>query len=106
MITIGINHSNKRFYGAMYYLCDYENDVANLPIDKSPGSEAVVIETGNVYMLNSQHEWILQQSNSNNNTSNDGTIVSGGNIIYDGGNIASSNENNATTDVIFDSGTT
>ena len=40
------------------YWADTEADVANIPVDSAaPGSTVIVIETGNVYMLNSKQEW-------------------------------------------------
>ena len=51
--------ANKIIYGAIHFLCDYQSDVANLPTNRKPGSSAYVIENGNKYILNSDHEWVL-----------------------------------------------
>ncbi len=59
-IKKGINRSNKPFYNMAEFLCDYETDVASLPTNVGPGSTAKVVENGNFYILNNQHEWILQ----------------------------------------------
>lgn len=40
------------------FVCDTENDVSSLP-PSAPGSSAVVIKTGNVYMVNSSGQWEL-----------------------------------------------
>ena len=55
MITVGKNMDNKAIYGTVKFLCDYQSDVANLPTNRGPGSEATVIENGNVYVLNAEH---------------------------------------------------
>ena len=42
------------------FICDDESDVADLPTAEDEvelGASALVIETANVYMLNSQREW-------------------------------------------------
>jgi hypothetical protein len=59
MITVGKNTANKIIYGTVHFLCDYQSDVANLPTNRKPGSSAYVIENGNRYIFNSNHEWIL-----------------------------------------------
>jgi hypothetical protein len=59
MITAGRNTGKQPFYNMGTYICDYEADVPNLPTGKSAGSTATVVETGNVYMLNSYHQWVL-----------------------------------------------
>jgi hypothetical protein len=93
MITIGRNTGKQSFYNIGVYICDYESDIADLPVNKSAGSTAKVVETGNTYMLNNFHQWILQPDS--------GGTSSGGNIIYDGGNVSSS----SGTDTIYDGGT-
>lgn len=40
------------------YVCDSADDVENLPIDCAMGSTAFIIENGDVYMINSQKEWV------------------------------------------------
>ena len=59
MITVGKNVDNKVLYGTVHFLCDYQSDVANLTTNRKPGSSAYVIENGNRYIFNSNHEWIL-----------------------------------------------
>lgn len=84
MITVGKNMDNKAIYGTVKFLCDYQSDVANLPTNRGPGSKATVIENGNVYVLNAEHQWILQPK-----TGSGGDIPSPGDtIIYDGGVIS------------------
>lgn len=95
MITVGRNTGRQPFYNMGEYICDYETDVANLPTDKSAGSTATVVETGNVYMLNSQHQWVLQPS---------GGSASGGDIIYDGG-IIDNSSSLSSSNIIYDGGT-
>ena len=43
----------------MELTCDTEADIASLPADKTiaPGSSCLVIESSNVYILNSNREW-------------------------------------------------
>lgn len=41
------------------FVIDTEADVADLPTNRGWGSTAICIATGNVYMLNSNHEWTL-----------------------------------------------
>lgn len=109
MITVGRNTGKQPFYNMGQYICDYETDVANLPINKSAGSIAQVVETGNIYMLNSLHQWILQPASSSGGSGSSDIIYDGGsvdnsssnNVIYDGGsmdNSSSENENNTEYD--------
>lgn len=44
-------------YGVHELVLDTSSDVASLPKDCRPGSTAIVIETGDVYMMNSKGEW-------------------------------------------------
>ena len=44
-------------YGVNEYVCDTANDLATLP-RCSMGSVAIIISTGEVYMKNSQNEWV------------------------------------------------
>ena len=83
MITKGVHRSNRPFYNMAEFVCDFETDVANLPTDVGVGSTARVIENGNVYILNSQHQWILQPKNGGG-----GTPDYNDTIIYDGGVIS------------------
>ena len=43
------------YYKKVFYL-DKE-DVKKLPINCKPGSAAICLEDGSVYMMNSKHEW-------------------------------------------------
>lgn len=45
-------------YDVNSYVCDIEDDVTLLPTKVSMGSTAFVIETSNIYMLNSNKEWV------------------------------------------------
>lgn len=83
MITSSINTGKKSFYNMAEFLCDFESDVANLPINRGVGSKAFVIENGNVYVFNSYSQWVLQPKNSGGG----GGITPdpGDTIIYDGG---------------------
>lgn len=45
-------------YDVNSYVCDIEDDVILLPTKVSMGSTAFVIETSNIYMLNSNKEWV------------------------------------------------
>ena len=40
------------------YVCDTEDDIYNLPKGCAPGSTAFIIETAEVYMINSNREWV------------------------------------------------
>ena len=44
-------------HGVNTYVVDEEEQVKNLPVSCKPGSQAFVIESGNVYFLNSKREW-------------------------------------------------
>jgi hypothetical protein len=79
MITVGRNTGSQTVYNQAIFYCDYESDVSDLPTNRGVGSKAIVIETGNVYLLNGQHQWILQP------TTGSGGNTDGGDIIYDGG---------------------
>lgn len=56
MISL-LSVSGKTVYGICEYVCDKEEDVETLP-EAPMGSTALVIETGNVYMINSEKEWV------------------------------------------------
>lgn len=45
--------------GRVFY-CDTEDDLADLPTDRTPGCVAKVIETSNLYKINSSGQWVLQ----------------------------------------------
>ena len=52
-----IKENNKTQYSLTEYIADKESDVENLPITCLPGSTCIVIETSEVYILNTQHKW-------------------------------------------------
>jgi hypothetical protein len=39
------------------YLCDTEEDVAELPVSDAPGSGALAAEGGGFFLLNHRREW-------------------------------------------------
>ena len=42
------------------YQADVEEDVEKIDLkEAAPGSSCLVLETGNVYMLNSEKQWVL-----------------------------------------------
>lgn len=45
-------------YDVNEYACDTPEDIAKLPTNCSMGSYAIVISTGDVYMLNGKREWV------------------------------------------------
>lgn len=55
-----INNLGVEIIGASYFLCDNEEDVANLPTGKDVGigSRALVIPTGSIYMLSPSKKWV------------------------------------------------
>lgn len=56
-MTSLLSVNGKTAYGICEYVCDKEEDIETLP--KAPmGSTAFVIETGDVYMINSSKEWV------------------------------------------------
>ena len=56
---IGILSLNgKPAQGVFEYVCDAADDVEKLPTDCAMGSTAFAIESGDVYMINSQKEWV------------------------------------------------
>lgn len=46
-------------YNLRDYTCDTENDVRFVPTNCAPGSSLLVIETGNMYLLNTSLTWEL-----------------------------------------------
>lgn len=53
-----MSSAGKVHYDVCDLICDYESDVADLPTDKAVGSTALVLETSNLYMINSEGKWI------------------------------------------------
>lgn len=74
-IKRGINRSHRPFYNMAEFLCDYETDVASLPTSCGPGSEAKVVENGNFYILNNQHQWVLQPAAGSGGSSSEDDIT-------------------------------
>ena len=56
MVTM-TSASGHTAYGLRSFICDTAADVDDLPVDTLPGSSAFVIETCDVYILNSKGEW-------------------------------------------------
>ena len=54
------SNSGHTAYGVKEYICDAAKDVDLLPLDDTPGSSALVIDSGDLYILNSKHEWKRQ----------------------------------------------
>lgn len=46
------------------FVCDTEEDVKDLPTDRSPGCRARVVSSSALYKLNSAGQWIKQTSGS------------------------------------------
>lgn len=60
------SNSGHTAYGVKEYICDTNADVDLLPLDDTPGSSALVIDSGDLYILNSKHEWKRQGGGGNN----------------------------------------
>lgn len=56
MIKLIANDGDK-MYGIKEYVCDTPEDIKNLG-SCSMGSTCLVISTGEVYMINSEKEWV------------------------------------------------
>lgn len=94
MITIA--NSKHNAYGVRNFVCDFASDKNNLPVSENPGSTALIIETGEKYILNSYHEWILSKPSCCSNSNTGSGSGSGSTtppvdedldleVIYDGG---------------------
>ena len=76
-----------------YYECDTELDLGSIDVTYiTPCSEAFVIETGNIYVLNTSKQWKIKSSGNQGeiNYVFDGGALSdppGPTIVYDGGHI-------------------
>lgn len=46
-------------YDVNEYVCDTLDDIAKLPKNCAMGSFAIVISTGDVFILNSNKEWVV-----------------------------------------------
>ena len=49
--------------GRVFY-CDTEADLRSLPTNRTPGCVAKILETSDIYQLNSSGTWILQTNSS------------------------------------------
>ena len=57
MFTI-IKERDKQTNNIQEFICDFEIDINNLPINIAAGSTAFVIENSSVYMLNNSKIWV------------------------------------------------
>lgn len=57
MFTI-IKEKDKQTNNIQEFICDFEIDINNLPIEIAAGSTAFVIENSSAYMLNNNKQWI------------------------------------------------
>ena len=56
-----LTQGNKKDYKYSEYVVDTKADLDNInTLDDCPGSVAYVVETGEVYILNTKKEWVLQ----------------------------------------------
>lgn len=73
-----ISNRGKVTYNIQKFIVDLKSDLADLPIDGAPGSKALVIETGDIYILNNEKVWVLLPQAG-------GGIDPTATYIYDGG---------------------
>ena len=52
-----LSQSGHTGYGIKEFVVDTDEDIKTLPIDVPMGSAALVIDSGNVYMMDSQDNW-------------------------------------------------
>lgn len=58
MVSV-MSNSGKTTYGIQEFVCDTLEDIKDLPQNgAAPGSAAIVISTGAIYMMNSEGEWV------------------------------------------------
>ena len=57
MFTI-IKEKDKQTNNIQEFICDFEIDINNLPVDIAAGSIAFVIENSSAYMLNNSKVWV------------------------------------------------
>lgn len=53
-----ISNNGTHNYKYKEFTCDTPDDIKQLPKDCSPGSNAFIISTSEVYMINSEGKWI------------------------------------------------
>lgn len=60
------SQNGKPVYGVKKYVVDETSDVEGLPADGSVGvgSSCLVIATGDIYIMNSEHKWIKPSGGS------------------------------------------
>lgn len=60
------SQNGKPVYGVKKYVVDETSDVEGLPTDGSVGvgSSCLVIATGDIYIMNSEHKWIKSSGGS------------------------------------------
>lgn len=61
MINFGSTTGGKPTYNQKLFYVDYDNDVDQLPTNCAVGSTAYVIQSSDVYKMNSNGEWIKQK---------------------------------------------
>lgn len=49
------------------FVCDTDEDIQDLPTDRSPGALAKIASNSSLYMLNSHGEWIKQKTANSTN---------------------------------------
>ncbi len=76
------SQSGTKTYNVNSYVIDTEADIKNLPIYCGMGSLAKVISTGDIYIFNSDKQWIKQSKGTSGGGS---PPIEGDTIIYDGG---------------------
>ena len=54
-----INGLGVTIEGASYFICDSDDDISHLPTTLGVGSRAMVIPTGQIYMLSPSKVWTL-----------------------------------------------
>jgi len=86
-----IAQNGSRTYGVTNYVVDTTDDISKLPTYCKMGSSARVIATGDLYLLNSEKEWIKQPasgSGSGGSSSSEGDIT----ILNTGSSSSSSSD--------------
>ena len=57
MFTI-TKEKDKQTNNIQEFICDFEIEINNLPVDIAAGSTAFVIENSSAYMLNNRKVWV------------------------------------------------
>ena len=82
-------------YNYSEFICDEESDIANLPTSIhheytecehcSVGSKALVVGTGNLYILNNKNEWKLMKNKTSTSVSDEiNDVFNSDTFILDG----------------------